>query len=123
MIHASESCAMLIPLALAIFSTLFFFIRVIYIMINHLSQKINLRVDDCFRSCILAVAFDGSEEEKANVKGKCDPLRSMSIPITLRTDRIISIRTRKKTAGKRGPRNRTNAKVLKICFLKKVKIA
>jgi hypothetical protein len=65
-IHASESCAMLTPFALAIFSTLFFYQS--YIMINRLSQKekrkINIRVDDCFRSCILTVAFNGSEEEK-----------------------------------------------------------
>ena len=62
MIHASESCAMLTPLALAIFSTLFFFFFYIsYIMVNDFCAESTLRVDDCFRSCIITVAFDVSE--------------------------------------------------------------
>ena len=60
MIHASESCAMLIPLALAIFSTLF--LSELYH--DQAFLKTNLRVDNFFRSCILTVAFDRSEEVK-----------------------------------------------------------
>ena len=73
MIHASESCAMLTPLALAIFSTLFFFQS--YIMINfflyrQIKRKRNTRVDNFFRSCILTVAFDRSEEEDDKFLGE-----------------------------------------------------
>ena len=73
MTHASESCAMLIPLALEIFSTLFFLPELYLTSIWGQKKKNNLRVDDFFRSWILAVAFDKSEREKAKVLEKLWP--------------------------------------------------
>ena len=88
------------------------------IKLNFISciKTINLPIDNFFRSCILTVAIDnsGRGEKKRKFLGKCES-KSMSIPITLWADRIISIRTCKKTASKRRPGNRTNAQVLKIC--------
>ena len=64
MIQASESCAMLIPLALAIFSTLFFYLKLYHDQAFFHIKMVSLPVDNFSRSGIRTVTFEISEEEK-----------------------------------------------------------